>query len=267
MWLQASWGRDMKILCGSQNVYFQRSVSPFSMPGVEVEGAEEMQQLRPRDAAASDAAAASANGGGRDAAPDAPPGAEGEEGGTEGSISKQPASEREQAVAVFYWLQIFSACLAAFAHGSNDTSHAAGPFSAVFGVWRRGRGSCADAPVEIWVLAVMGVGMMLGYHGMGWRVMMTFTHIAGRGGIDFHRGFCAELATAVRCHAGGKGLTHITPSHLVYPLLKQGLSCSPAATLGLPHGMMPRTASGHRRGAAHFILTELSLLFISCATY
>ena len=84
---------------------------------------------------------------------------------------EDPPTEKQQAVAVFYFLQasayslpfslrdppthirsqfmpsslfynfahrqLFSACLAAFAHGSNDTSHAAGPFSAIFDLWSK----------------------------------------------------------------------------------------------------------------------------------
>ena len=103
--------------------------------------------------------------------------------------------------------QLFSACLAAFAHGSNDTSHAAGPFSAIFDLWSKARlratltfvalsllrplqnvllyqlsptldlprgvqglNFCSNSSTAVWVLVVMGFAIGLGYHGLGYKV-------------------------------------------------------------------------------------------------
>ena len=62
-----------------------------------------------------------------------------------------------------YWddLQILTACLKSFAHGSNDTANAAGPFAAIQSLYLHGLGSCRDISTPLWVLAFCGVGIVV----------------------------------------------------------------------------------------------------------
>ena len=56
-------------------------------------------------------------------------------------------------------MQVFTAAVFSFAHGSNDVANSIGPFAAVYGVYRYG-GVRSNAPVPVWVLVV---GMSLDF--------------------------------------------------------------------------------------------------------
>ena len=56
--------------------------------------------------------------------------------------------------------QVMTACLKSFAHGSNDTANAAGPFAAVQSLYLHGLDSCRDISTPLWVLAFCGVGIV-----------------------------------------------------------------------------------------------------------
>ena len=91
-------------------------------------------------------------------------------------------------------LQVFTATIAAFSHGSNDVSNAAGPLTAVYQIWKSGT-SAAQMPVEIWILAVMGAMIVIGLATLGWTIMRV---LGNR--ITLHspsRGFCMELGAAL----------------------------------------------------------------------
>ena len=58
-------------------------------------------------------------------------------------------------------LQVCTACANAFAHGSNEVANAVGPLAAIYQIWRDTSVS-ATAAVPTWLLAVGGVGIVLG---------------------------------------------------------------------------------------------------------
>ena len=51
------------------------------------------------------------------------------------------------------WLQVFTAAVFSFAHGSNDVANSIGPFATVYGIYRDG-GVSKNASVPIWILVV-----------------------------------------------------------------------------------------------------------------
>ncbi|MEN8158718.1 MAG: inorganic phosphate transporter, partial [Myxococcota bacterium] len=80
-----------------------------------------------------------------------------------------------------------------FAHGSNDVANAIGPLAAVANTVNTGSLE-GKAPLEPWMLAVGGLGIMLGLATYGYKVMETI----GRKITELtpSRGFAAELAAA-----------------------------------------------------------------------
>jgi len=95
---------------------------------------------------------------------------------------------------IFVYLQIISACFVAFAHGSNDVANAIGPLSAAIETIRHGVVP-VQAVVPFWLLALGGIGIVIGLATWGWRVMETI----GRRITELtpSRGFCAEFAAAL----------------------------------------------------------------------
>ncbi|WP_340819545.1 inorganic phosphate transporter [Methanolobus sp. WCC4] len=89
----------------------------------------------------------------------------------------------------FVILQIMTACYIAFAHGSNDVANAVGPLYAGLHSLEM-----AGLQIPIWVMAVGGVGMVIGLATWGYRVIETIgTRITE---LTPTRGFSAEFATA-----------------------------------------------------------------------
>ena len=89
----------------------------------------------------------------------------------------------------FVILQILTACYIAFAHGSNDVANAVGPISAALSMF-----GMVDVVIPTWVLAIGGIGMVIGLATWGYRVIETIgTKITE---LTPTRGFSAEFATA-----------------------------------------------------------------------
>lgn len=134
------------------------------------------------------------------------------------------SSEYQQVEKLFVYLQILSACFVAFAHGANDVANAIGPMSAVLSVALAGGESiAARAPVPLWVLALGGVGIVVGLATWGWRVMETI----GRKitALTPTRGFSAEFGAATTIVIATKlGLPISTTHTLVGAVLGVGLA-------------------------------------------
>lgn len=107
----------------------------------------------------------------------------------ENSEMTDPQTER-----LFSYLQVFTACLTSFAHGSNDVANAIAPVSAVLSIYKQGELS-STAEVQKWLLAMGGGGICLGFLLYGYKIIKA---------VGFKltcmtpsRGFCIELATAL----------------------------------------------------------------------
>ena len=94
---------------------------------------------------------------------------------------------------IFVVLQILTACAIAFAHGSNDVANSIGPLAAISHAVQ-GMDLGSKAPVEPWMLAIGGIGIVIGLATWGYRVMETIGKKITE--LTPSRGFSAELAAA-----------------------------------------------------------------------
>ncbi len=124
---------------------------------------------------------------------------------------------------VFVVLQILTACAVAFAHGSNDVANAIGPLAAI-ATAVQGAGEVAQkAPVQPWMLAVGGLGIVLGLATWGYRVMETVGKKITE--LTPSRGFAAELAAATTIVLASRlGIPVSTTHTLVGAVLGVGLA-------------------------------------------
>jgi PiT family inorganic phosphate transporter len=99
----------------------------------------------------------------------------------------------EYVESAFRWLQIMTAAYVAFAHGANDVANAIGPLAVVVaGI--QGAVLSLKVPVPLWLLAIGGLGIVVGVATMGWRVIATI----GKKITDMtpSSGFSAEFGAA-----------------------------------------------------------------------
>jgi PiT family inorganic phosphate transporter len=94
---------------------------------------------------------------------------------------------------IFAWLQVFSACLMAFAHGANDVANAIGPLSAAIYILQTGLVPLHTA-VPSWALGLGGFGIVVGLATWGWRVIETIGKKLTE--LTPSRGFSAEFGAA-----------------------------------------------------------------------
>ncbi len=133
-------------------------------------------------------------------------------------------AEYQKVEKLFVYLQILSACFVAFAQGANDVANAIGPMSAVISVALAGGESiAAEAPVPLWVLALGGIGIVIGLATWGWRVMETIGRKITQ--LTPTRGFCALFGAATTIILATKlGLPISTTHTLVGAVLGVGLA-------------------------------------------
>jgi PiT family inorganic phosphate transporter len=134
---------------------------------------------------------------------------------------EDPRRQYLQVEAIFGVLQVMTACAVAFAHGSNDVANAIGPLAAVFK--GASAGMAQKAEVAPWMLAIGGLGIVLGLATYGYRVMET----VGRKITELtpSRGFSAELAAALTIVIASRlGIPISTTHTLVGAVLGVGLA-------------------------------------------
>ena len=124
----------------------------------------------------------------------------------------------------FGYLQILSACFVALAHGSNDVANAIGPLSAAL--------SAANITeygvIPVWVLAIGGIGIVIGLGTWGWKVIETVGSSITE--LTPTRGFSAEFATAMVVFAHSYSALPISTTHtLVGAVVGVGLAGGLAA--------------------------------------
>jgi sodium-dependent phosphate transporter len=121
---------------------------------------------------------------------------------------------------MYSFLQVVTASMASFAHGSNDVSNAIGPLSAVYHIWETGLLPTDKTEVPLWVLALGGAAIDIGLVTYGYNIMKCLGNH-----ITFHspsRGFSMEL---------GASLTVLTASKLNIPV--STTHCITGATAGV----------------------------------
>ena len=119
-------------------------------------------------------------------------------------------------------LQILTACAIAFAHGSNDVANSIGPLAAISHAVQ-GMDLGSKAPVEPWMLAIGGIGIVIGLATWGYRVMETIGKKITE--LTPSRGFSAELAAATTIVLASRlGIPISTTHTLVGAVLGVGLA-------------------------------------------
>jgi len=113
---------------------------------------------------------------------------------------------------VFAPMIVFTACAMAFAHGSNDVANGVGPLTAVFGLVESGGEVLQKTPMPLWILALGGVGIVLGLTTYGYRVMQT---IGGKiTALTPTSGFCATVAAAVTVVLASRTAMPVSTTHI-----------------------------------------------------
>ncbi|RKZ66958.1 MAG: phosphate permease, partial [Gammaproteobacteria bacterium] len=129
---------------------------------------------------------------------------------------------------VFSVLMVITACAMAFAHGSNDVANAIGPVAAVVSIVNSGGEVASKSVLPIWVLALGGVGIVIGLMMYGKKVIATVGNQITE--LTPSRGFAATLAAATTVvFASGTGLPISTTHTLVGAVLGVGLARGMAA--------------------------------------
>ena len=107
-------------------------------------------------------------------------------------------------------------------HGANDVANAIGPLAAVINIVQTGAVSMKSA-VPTWVLALGGIGIIVGLATWGWRVIET----VGKRITDLtpSRGFSAEFSAAITIVLASKlGIPISTTHTLVGAVLGVGMA-------------------------------------------
>jgi PiT family inorganic phosphate transporter len=129
----------------------------------------------------------------------------------------------DPAEGVFRYLQVVTACFVAFAHGSNDVANAIGPMAAIRDYYVAG-GQLLDraAVVPSWLLAMGGVGIVVGLATYGYKVIATVGEKVTE--LVPTRGFAAEFGAALTILFGSfLGLPLSTTHTLVGAVMGVGL--------------------------------------------
>jgi len=112
------------------------------------------------------------------------------------TTARQQVRPEDHYLVVERWfarIQPVTACYMAFAHGANDVANAIGPLAGVFHMAGGGQIG-ARAPVPLWLLALGGVGIVLGLATYGYKVIRAIGKKITE--ITPTRGFSAEFGTA-----------------------------------------------------------------------
>ncbi|KAJ1969511.1 hypothetical protein H4R34_006156, partial [Dimargaris verticillata] len=127
---------------------------------------------------------------------------------------------------LFSFLQVVTAMLMSFAHGSNDVANAAGPLASIYGIWKSGAvDTSGEVEVPKWILAAAGGSIVLGLLMYGYRVMRKMGNNITY--LTPSRGFSAELASA---------LTVLTCSKIGIPVSTTQVATGAIAAVGLCNG-------------------------------
>ena len=113
---------------------------------------------------------------------------------------------------VFAPMIVFTACAMAFAHGSNDVANGIGPLAAVYGLVKSGGEVTQNLPMPFWILALGGVGIVVGLATYGYRVMQT---IGGKiTALTPTSGFCATVAAAITVVFASRTGMSVSTTHI-----------------------------------------------------
>ncbi len=123
---------------------------------------------------------------------------------------------------IFGNLQILSACFVAFSHGANDVANAIGPLAAVVDILLT-KSVSMEVAVPMWILALGGVGIVIGLATWGYKVIFTIGEKITE--LTPTRGFAAEFGAAITIALASRlGLPISTTHTLVGAVLGVGFA-------------------------------------------
>ncbi|KAI9294196.1 phosphate-repressible phosphate permease [Neoconidiobolus thromboides FSU 785] len=127
---------------------------------------------------------------------------------------------------MFSYLQVITASMASFAHGSNDVANAVGPFATIYYIWSEAKVDVSGKTnVPYWILAVGGLAIDIGLVTYGYNIMRSLGNK-----ITYHspsRGFTMELAASISV---------LTASGLGWPVSTTHCITGSTAAVGLTNG-------------------------------
>lgn len=95
---------------------------------------------------------------------------------------------------LFTFLQVITACSAAFVHGANDVANAVGPYASIYQIWRHNEVP-SKQNVPVWILAFGGAGIAIGIWTYGYRIMRMLGNRVTL--MSPTRGFSMELGATI----------------------------------------------------------------------
>lgn len=119
----------------------------------------------------------------------------------------------------FSYLQVFSACFDAFAHGANDVANSIGPMAAVYAIWESGEVEKKNE-MPLWILGLGGVGIVAGLLLYGYNIMQAIGMELTK--LSASRGFSIELGAALVVLTGSRFEIPLSTTH-----------CQVGATVGV----------------------------------
>jgi len=123
---------------------------------------------------------------------------------------------------IFAPIVIATSCSVAFAHGANDVANAIGPLAAVVHILTCGT-IVMKVAVPFWVLALGGIGIVLGLATFGYRVMATVGEKITQ--LTPSRGVAANIAAAITVLACTRLKLPVSTTHtLVGAILGIGIA-------------------------------------------
>jgi len=123
---------------------------------------------------------------------------------------------------LFAPLVIITSCSVAFAHGANDVANAVGPLAAVADILREGAVKM-KVVVPLWILALGGVGIVLGLATYGRRVMRTVGEKITQ--ITPSRGVAADVGATITVLVCSRLALPVSTTHtLVGAIIGVGLA-------------------------------------------
>lgn len=130
----------------------------------------------------------------------------------------------EKTEAFFRYVQIFTVCCDAFAHGANDVANSVGPFAAVYIIYKTGV-VAEDSELgdeAYWILAFGGLGIVIGLAVYGYKIIQVLGNEMAK--ITPSRGFAIELGAVAVIIMGTRLGIPLSTTH-----------CQVGATIGVAH--------------------------------
>jgi len=115
----------------------------------------------------------------------------------------------------FRSLQLFSASIMAFAHGSNDAQKSMGIITMALAAYSASQGTSdgKDMHIPVWVIIACATAMALGTASGGWRIMKTMGHKIIK--LRPINGFAAETAAAMTILIATQLKAPVSTTHVI----------------------------------------------------